>query len=184
MFSCFCLEGVSVAIGNPVFFPRLIFNWRTFLRRVRAHWWRQWEKIQVSTNQNSRNRWCQIVRGTACYMWKTVSLIFFIICASAIEGSFTTIISSYVSICPMTLGFSRKLSSKVPSDRDLSSKTHSAKHLNKKLLCWYLQAFWEESTSFPGLFYLTDFVNVAKIQDIHTQNILLFLFGWIDPFWK
>ena len=42
-------------------------NWRTFSRRVTARWWCQWAKNQVPTNQNSRNRWCQIVRGTICY---------------------------------------------------------------------------------------------------------------------
>ena len=49
---------------KPSFLPRLIFNWRSFSRRVTVRWWRQWAKIQVLTNQNSRNRWYQIVRGT------------------------------------------------------------------------------------------------------------------------
>ena len=35
------------------FFPRLSFNWRTFLRRVTKRWWRGWAKNQVWTNQNS-----------------------------------------------------------------------------------------------------------------------------------
>ena len=51
---------------KPSFLPRLIFNWRTFLKQVTALWWRQWAKNQVSTNQNWRNRWCQIVRQTLC----------------------------------------------------------------------------------------------------------------------
>ena len=42
-------------------FPLLIFYCRTFSRRFVARWWRQSEKNQVSTNQNSRNRWCLIV---------------------------------------------------------------------------------------------------------------------------
>ena len=49
----------------PSFLPLLIFDWRTFSRRVTARWWRQSAKISeksVSTNQNSRNRWCLIVR--------------------------------------------------------------------------------------------------------------------------
>ena len=32
----------------------LVFNWRTFSRRITARWWRQWAKNQVLTNQNSR----------------------------------------------------------------------------------------------------------------------------------
>ena len=54
------------------FLPRLIFNWRTFSRRVTARWWPQWIKNQVSTNQNSRNRWCQIVRRTVCLIQNNV----------------------------------------------------------------------------------------------------------------
>ena len=42
-------------------------HWCTFSKRVTARWWRQWAKNQVSTNQNSRNRWCQIVRQTIWY---------------------------------------------------------------------------------------------------------------------
>ena len=43
------------------FLPWLIFNWRTFSRRVTAHCD---VSEQVSTNQNLRNGWCHIVRGT------------------------------------------------------------------------------------------------------------------------
>ena len=57
---CFCDN------WKPSFLLRLIFNWHTLSRRVTALWWRQWAKIQVSTNQNSRNWWCQIVRDTVC----------------------------------------------------------------------------------------------------------------------
>ena len=46
------------------FLPRLIFNWRTFPRRVTELWSRGWEKNQVSTNQNSRNSWSLIARRT------------------------------------------------------------------------------------------------------------------------
>ena len=35
---------------KPSFLPHLIFNWRTFSRRVTARWWRQWAKNQVLTN--------------------------------------------------------------------------------------------------------------------------------------
>ena len=46
---------------------RLVFNWRTFSRRVTARWWRQWAKNQVWSNQNSRKRRRQMVRRT---IWK------------------------------------------------------------------------------------------------------------------
>ena len=49
------------------FLPRLIFNWRTFSRWITARWSRGWAKNQLLANQNSRNSWCQIVRGTICY---------------------------------------------------------------------------------------------------------------------
>ena len=73
---------------KPSFLPRLTFNWRTFSRRVTVRWWHQWAKNQVSNNQNSRNRWCQIVRGTICialisllvfsvsFIWKRVAIDF------------------------------------------------------------------------------------------------------------
>ena len=51
---------------KPNFLPHLIFNWRTFSRQFTARWSRGWAKNQVWTNQNSRNRWCQIARGTIC----------------------------------------------------------------------------------------------------------------------
>ena len=40
---------------------------REISRQVKACWSRGWAKNQVSTNQNSRNSWCQIVRRTICY---------------------------------------------------------------------------------------------------------------------
>ena len=46
-------------ILKPSFLPRLIFNWRTFSRRVTARWWRQWAKNQVPTNENSVVSHCQ-----------------------------------------------------------------------------------------------------------------------------
>ena len=48
------------------FLARLIFNWRTFSRRITASWSRRWAKSadQVLTNHNLRNSWCQIVRRT------------------------------------------------------------------------------------------------------------------------
>ena len=49
---------------KPSFLPRFIFNWCTFLKRVMVRWSRWWAKSLVLTNQNSRNSWRQIVRGT------------------------------------------------------------------------------------------------------------------------
>ena len=49
---------------QPSFLPLLLFNWRTFSRRVTARCWRQSVKSQVSANQNSRNRLCHIARRT------------------------------------------------------------------------------------------------------------------------
>ena len=65
------IEVVYVTIGNPafclfLFLPPLIFNWRTFSRRGTPRWWRQWAKNLELTNQNSRNRWSQIVIRTIC----------------------------------------------------------------------------------------------------------------------
>ena len=52
---------------NP---PLFVFFWKSpFLRQVKAHWWRQWAKNKMSANQNSRNRWCQIVRWTIWWAW-------------------------------------------------------------------------------------------------------------------
>ena len=48
---------------KPSFLPRLIFNWPTFLKQV-SMFLASVRKNQVSTNQNSSNRWCQIVGGT------------------------------------------------------------------------------------------------------------------------
>ena len=59
------VRGCLCDIWKPSFLPLPIFNWSTFSRRVTAHWWRQWAKNQLLTNQNSRNRW--IVRRTMCY---------------------------------------------------------------------------------------------------------------------
>ena len=52
---------------NFCFLSVLIFEWRKFLRQVTAPWWHQWAKDQLLTDQNSRNRWCQMLRPTICY---------------------------------------------------------------------------------------------------------------------
>ena len=67
---CFYIQGGCFSDSwKRSFLLRLIFNWRTFSRRVTACWWRQWAKIQMSTNHNSRNRWCQIVSSTVCELY-------------------------------------------------------------------------------------------------------------------
>ena len=64
--SILMLRGCLCGNLKPSFLTLLIFNWRTFSRRVTARWWRQWAKDQVLTNQNSINKWCQIVRQAIC----------------------------------------------------------------------------------------------------------------------
>ena len=49
---------------KPSFLALLLLNWHTFSRQVSARSWREWVKNHVLTNQNSRNRGCQIVRRT------------------------------------------------------------------------------------------------------------------------
>ena len=61
LWGCLCNKLISS------FLSLLSFNWGTISRRVAACWWRQWAKIQVWTNQNSRNNWNQIVTRTAWY---------------------------------------------------------------------------------------------------------------------
>ena len=68
------LRGCLCDNWKPSFLHLLIFNWRIFSRRVTARWWRQWAKNQVLTKQNSRNRWCQIVRQTVCKFWIHVGI--------------------------------------------------------------------------------------------------------------
>ena len=60
------LRGWLCGCWKPSFLPLLIFDSRTFSRRVIARWWRQSAKNQVSTNRSSRNRWCHIVRRIIC----------------------------------------------------------------------------------------------------------------------
>ena len=61
-----CYRGCFCDNWKPNFLLRLTFNGRTFSRWVTERWWHQWAKILVSTNQNLRNRWRQIVRDTVC----------------------------------------------------------------------------------------------------------------------
>ena len=67
-FSSYINRGCLCENWKPSFLLLLIFDWCTFSRRVTAPWRRQSAKKQVSTNQNSRNRWCLIVRRT---IWTT-----------------------------------------------------------------------------------------------------------------
>ena len=70
----FCLYYGECLCDNctPSFLSLLIFDWRTFSKRVTARWWRQSAKNQVSTNQNWRNRWCVIVRRSICICSKSL----------------------------------------------------------------------------------------------------------------
>ena len=70
------VEIVYVTTGNPPFCLTLYLSGVHFLR-VTASWWRQWAKNQIWTNQNSRNRWCQIARGTICVSQKIESVQFY-----------------------------------------------------------------------------------------------------------
>ena len=66
-FFCKCCSTFRGYLCNKLissFWPHLLFNWRTFSRRVASHYWHQWAKTQVWTNQNSRNNWYQIVTWT------------------------------------------------------------------------------------------------------------------------
>ena len=72
-------EVVHVTIGNPAFLPHLIFNWYIFGTNYSTlvTWVR---KSQELTNQNSKNKWCQIARGTKwtpriCHKWKHCTLL-------------------------------------------------------------------------------------------------------------
>ena len=50
----------------------------------------------------------------------------------------------------------------------LPTKIHPLKQHNKKLLCMKCDAFCEDSTSFPGICYLADFIDTA-----HTTHNLV-----------
>ena len=87
--------------------------------------------------------------------------LFYIACGYTAEHSFTCIISSNVSLCLMAFYSSRKLSSKVPSDRAYPTKIYFLKNHNKKVFSMYCDAFCEDS--FPGISYLIDFIGTAHI---------------------
>ena len=57
--------------------------------------------------------------------------------------------------------FCRMLVSGVSFEIALPTKIHPLKHHNKKLLCIRCNAFCEDSTSFPGICYLADFIDTA-----------------------
>ena len=61
------IEIVHEATWNSAFCLALYLTGEHF-RGVTARWWRQWAKNQKLTNQNSRSRWCNIVRGTVCIL--------------------------------------------------------------------------------------------------------------------
>ena len=62
------MEVAYVTIGNPAFCLTFYLTGVFFLKRVTARWSRRWAKSQLSTIQNLRNSWCQIVRRTICLL--------------------------------------------------------------------------------------------------------------------
>ena len=56
-----------MTIGNPVFCLALYLTDVHFRGELQHVGYGDEQKNQVLTNQNSRNSWCQIVRGTICY---------------------------------------------------------------------------------------------------------------------
>ena len=61
-----------MTIGNPAFCLAIHLTGVHFRGELQHVWWRQWANSQVLTNQNSSNRWCQVVRRTICLLavWK------------------------------------------------------------------------------------------------------------------
>ena len=63
----FIYEAVYVAIGNQAFCLFLYLTGMHFRGKLQHIGDVSEQKIKCLTNQNSRNRWCQIVRWTICY---------------------------------------------------------------------------------------------------------------------
>ena len=72
--------------------------------------------------------------------------------------------------------FYRMLLSRVFFEIALPTKIHPLKHHNKKLLCMKCNAFCENSTSFPGICYLADFIGTAHTIRNFVRKTKLFLF--------
>ena len=72
--------------------------------------------------------------------------------------------------------FCRMLPSGVSFEIALPTKIHPLKHHNKKLLCMKCNAFCEKSTSFPGICYLTDFIDIAHTMSNFVRRTKLFVF--------
>ena len=90
------IRGCLCDIWKPSFLPLLIFDWCTFSRRVTARWWRQWVKNQVLTNQNSRNRWCLIVRriiweAHLCQSWLYSKIFYHMMMIDQVSASVSLI---------------------------------------------------------------------------------------------
>ena len=60
-------EGVYVTIGHPAFYLFIYLTDLHFRGELQHGGDASQQKMMGSTNQNSRNRWCLIVRGT---IWK------------------------------------------------------------------------------------------------------------------
>ena len=82
--------------------------------------------------------------------------------------------------------FCRMLPSGASFEIALPTKIHPLKHHNKKLLCIRCNAFCEDSTSFPGICYLADFIDTAHtIHNFVRRTKLIFFFKKeIKYFWN
>ena len=59
----------------------------------------------------------------------------------------------------------------------LPTKIHPLKYHRKKLLCMKCNVFWEDSASFPGIYYLADFIDTAHtLRNFVRRTKLIFFF--------
>ena len=83
--------------------------------------------------------------------------LFYIICGYTSEHSFTSSISSNVSLCSMTFCYSRKLPSKVPFVTEKPTKIHSLKYHSKKLFFIKCDVICEDS-----MWLVRDFIGTTR----------------------
>ena len=58
----------------------------------------------------------------------------------------------------------------------LPTKIHPLKHHRKKLLCMKCNVFCEDSASFPGIYYLADFIDTAQTIHNFVRRTKLYIF--------
>ena len=93
------LRGCLCDNCTPSFLPLLIFDWHTFSRRVTARWRRQLAKNKVSTSQNSRNRWCLIVRRTICNIYRDLKFKIWLSLHLQVEHFFKSLVNRLANYC-------------------------------------------------------------------------------------